>query len=47
MARHLLNALLPFRDRENWTADNWRSHMLSRATNQAERDTIIEMFRGQ
>ncbi len=46
MSRALLLRLLPTIDRDRWTADQWRRHLLSRAESQVERDDINATFRG-
>jgi hypothetical protein len=46
MSRNLINRLLPSTDRDKWSADKWRRHLLSRAESQMERDDINAMFRG-
>jgi hypothetical protein len=40
----LINRIFPFADRDRWSADKWRRHLLSKADTQAERDDIIAMF---
>jgi len=44
MGHKLLSRILPRTGQDNWTVARWRSHLLSKADLQAERDDIIAMF---
>jgi hypothetical protein len=43
MSYRLLSRLFTT-DRDSWSADKWRRHLLSKADLQSERDDIIAMF---
>ncbi len=45
MGNRLLHRLLPSTDPDNWSAEQWRRHLLSTAASQSERDDIVAMFR--
>jgi hypothetical protein len=44
MVTRLLDRLLPISGKKSWSADRWRTHLLSKAETQRERDDIIGMF---